>query len=312
MKILHSLSALTIFIFGIAVQATAQKNDETAIKKVLQQETSSYFHKNYDAWADTWIHDTATSVLRASANGYNQLLGWNAVSTEYKNDIQGLSARTDAEITPFLNKFDYHIYVNGNMASVTFKEGDKNANTEMRTLVKQNGAWKILNFTLIDDAAYAMKNIIGNMRTFEGKWELDGKATMEPSNGGELNAAQFVLKETPTGMEQLSNFMFTNNKGQSFAPPTTHEYFMPDYNTNTVKYMVVRENRFGQTFTETGKITSDKVNSFTVTMMYPDKKDAIQTEFTVTLQDGKWHQVGKEFDESGKQTSTETMDLRRL
>lgn len=307
------LFALICAIAGCFVftSASAQKSDEAAIKKVLNEETSNYFHKNYDGWANTWVHDTAASVLNASANGYSQLLGWNAIAAQYKNDIEELSVRSEAEIAPFLNKTDYHIYISGNMATVSFKEGSKNPNTEMRTLVKQNGAWKILNFTLINNAAYVMNNVMSNMRAFVGKWVLDGKATMEPSNGAVLNSAAFELNETPIGMEQLSSFIFTNN-GQSFAPPTAYEYFIPDYNTGTISYTSVRENRLGQTFTSTGKINSDKINSFTATVMYPDKPTVIQTEYTVTLQDGKWHQVGKDYDKNGKQVSTETIDLRRL
>lgn len=295
-----------------ATQMFAQNSDEAAIKKVLNEETSNYFHKNYDGWADTWVHDTAASVLRAGTGNYEQLLGWNAISAEYKNDIKGLRSRTDAEIAPFLNKTDYNIYINGNVATVSFKEGGNTPNTEMRTLVKQNGAWKILNFTLINNGTYAMNNIIGNMRSFLGKWVMDGKATMEPSNGGELNSAEFVLKETPIGFEQLSNFMVTTNKGQSFAPPADYEYFIPDYNTNTVSYMSVRKNRFGETFTNTGKITSEGINSFTVTVMYPYKPTAIQNEYTVSLVNGKWHQVAKNYDINGALTSTNTIDLRRL
>jgi hypothetical protein len=113
-------------------------------------------------------------------------------------------------------------------------------------------------------------------------------------------------------MEQLSDFIFTTSNGQSYAPPTAYEYFIPDFNTNTIKYMVVRQNKFGQTFTQTGKITSDKMNSFTVTMMNPDKPDMIRSQFTVSLENGEWHQVGKRFDDNGKQTSTNTMNFRRL
>jgi hypothetical protein len=308
------LYALICAIAGcfIFTNASAQKSDEAAIKKVLNEETSNYFHKNYDGWANTWVHDTAASVLRASTDGFEQLLGWNAISTEYKNDINGLSERTEDEIKPYLNKTDYHIYINGNMATASFKEGDKNPNTEMRTLVKQNGAWKILNFTLIDDGAYAIKNIISNMRAFEGKWVLDEKGTSDPPNGTVLNSAVFQLRETPIGMEQLSDFVFTANNGQSYAPPTAHEYFIPDYNTNTIKYMVIRENRFGQTFTQSGKITSDKMNSFTVTIMNPARPEMISSQFTVSLENGEWHQVGKHFDDNGKQTNSNTMNFRRL
>jgi hypothetical protein len=292
--------------------AFAQKPDEAAIKKVLQQETSTYFHKNYDAWADTWLHDTAASILRAGTNGYEQLLGWNAIAAEYKTDIQGLRSRTEAEIAPFLNKSDYYIYINGNVATVSFKEGDKTPNTERRTLVKQNGAWKILNYTLIDNSSYAMLSTIRSMKRFAGKWELDGKPTMEPSNGGELISLKFELKVTPNGLEQYSNFLYSNNKGQSVDPPADIEYFIPDYNADAVSYMEIEKNPAGLTFPHSGLVTSTQPNSFTVTVMYPDKPTAIESEYTVTMQNGKWHQMGKQYDREGKQTFTTTIDLHRV
>ena len=307
-------SAITAaFLLLLSCSATAQnnKNDETAIKKVLQQETSTFFHKDYNGWAACWLHDTAASVLRAGASGYDQLLGWNAITAAYKSDIQSLDVRSEAEIEPFLNKTDYHIYINGNMAAISFKEGDKTPNTEMRTLVKHNGAWKILNFTLLNNAGYEMMDIMNNIKSFVGKWELDGKATREPSDGGVLNSVKFDLRETPGGLEQISNGIFTRNN-ISYAPPAEHEYFIPDYGTNTVSYMDISKNQSGQTFTQTGKVTSVSPNSFTVTIMYPDKPAAIQSEYTVTMPNGKWHQVGKRYDRDGKQNITTTIDLKRV
>lgn len=295
----------------LSANVSAQSKEEAAIKKAIEQETSTYFHKDYDGWANTWAHDSADYILRASTTGYQQIHGWNAIAAEYKQDIKGLAVRSDAEIAPFLNKTDFHIYLNGNMATATFKEGDKTPNTEARTLVKQNGAWKILNFTLIDNSSYAMRNTINNMKIFAGKWELDGKATMEPSNGAELNSLKFDLEITPYGLEQFSNFSISNN-GRSFTPPTDVEYFIPDYNTNTISYLVIRKNNAGQTFTQTGKVTSDHPDSFTVIMMYPNKPNAIQNEYTVTMQDGKWHQVSKNFNSEGKQTGTSTVNLHRV
>lgn len=312
MKRLRSMAMVAALLLITTSQVSAQKSDEAAIKKVLQQETSSYFHKNYDAWTQTWMHDSADYVLRAGPNGYNKVEGWNAIAAQYKDDINNLHVRTDKEIEPFLNKQDYHIYVNGNMATVSFKEGSENPNVESRTMIKENGTWKILNFTMLNNKAYALKQAMGNMRTFVGKWELVGKPTMEPSNGGTLNAGEFELKETPLGFEQLSSFIFTNKDGKSFAPPADYEYFVPDYNTNTISYSNVRKNRMGQTFTGTGKVTSDGANSFTVTTMYPDKADAIRNEYTVTLKDGKWHQVDKDFDKNGKQVYTSTLEMRRV
>lgn len=293
------------------VNASAQKSDEAAIKKVMQTETSAFFHKDYDGWANTWAHDTAASILRAGTNGYQQLLGWNAIAAAYKQDIKNLRNRSEEDIAPFLNKHDFHIYVNGNVATVSCKEGDKIPDTEMRTLVKQNGEWKILNFTMINNDSYAMRTTINNLKAFAGQWELDGKPTVDPPRGGELNSLKFELKETPDGLEQRSEANYTINH-VSYNPPAESEFFIPDYNANTVSYLDVSKNSSGQTFPQTGTVTSDQPNSFTVTVMYSDKPTAKEGEYTVTMVNGKWHQVGKQYDRDGKTTMTSTIDMHRL
>jgi hypothetical protein len=312
MKRFHSLVIATfLFLFSYSVAAQNNKKDEAAIKKVLQQETSTYFHKDYNGWSSCWLHDTAASVVRAGANGYEQLSGWNAIATEYKSDIESLRTRSDEEIAPFLNKTGYNIYINGNVATVSFKEGDKATNTEMRTLVKQDGEWKILNFTMIREASYTMQNIMNTMNGLVGKWELDGKATMEPSNGAELKSVTFEVKKTSDGWEQLSTFR-GNYQGHAYTSPVSYEHFIPNYNNNTIFYAVIEKIRSGQTFPGTGSISSDKPNSFTVTQMFPDKPTAVRSEYTVTLENDEWHQTSKTYDRNGKQIRSSSINLHRV
>jgi CDP-diacylglycerol pyrophosphatase len=61
------------------IQTNAQKKDEDAIKKVIHEETSTYFHKNYDGWADTWAHDSADNVLNTGPYPHQEIAGWNAI-----------------------------------------------------------------------------------------------------------------------------------------------------------------------------------------------------------------------------------------
>lgn len=202
----------TCFMLG-ARPSYAQKSDEAAIKKVINKETSDFFHKNYEAWATNWIHDTTVSIYNVSPSGFGHLSGWNNVSTTYKLIIEQLPIHTDEEIVPLLKKTDYQIFVNGNMATASFKEGEVNQKTGWRTLVKQNGTWKILSLTTVFNEEYGVKRIMDNMRVFVGKWVWDGTTTSEPDNGRVMNAAEFVLWETPTGLEQTSKFINTSSKG---------------------------------------------------------------------------------------------------
>ncbi len=294
------------------VKTNAQSLEESnAIKKTLQQETSAYFHKDYAGWERTWVHDSADFVLRAGPGGYSQLTGWNAISAQYKKEMKNMAVMSDAEIAPHLHNMDFHIYVNGNTATVTFREGDKNPEPEARTLVKQNGGWKILNLSSLNSESYAMQNTLNNMKAFVGKWILDGKVTINPPAKRVLKSVKIDLKVTPNGLEQLSNVAFTY-KNQLYDPPEEQEYFIPDYGTNTILYLDIQKEASGRTYIRMGKVTSDHPNSFTVTVMYPNKPTAIENEYTVAMKNGQWHQTGKVFDQSGKVTRTMSGNLRRV
>jgi hypothetical protein len=198
------------------------------------------------------------------------------------------------------------------MASVTFKEGNQNPSPESRTMVKQNGAWKILNMSILENGSYLLADAYNNMKAFVGKWEYENNSfTVEPDNGMKPVMARFEFKETPTGLVQLSDVSYTSNN-QSFVVPTECEYFIPDYNQNEIKYMDIQKNTSGQTFTNMGKVTSEQPNSFTVKSMFADKPTAVQFEYTVTLKDGKWHQVAKSYARDGKQTNTFTFEMHRM
>ncbi len=302
----------TVCLTASAVKTNAQSTKETnAIKKTIQQETSAYFHKNYEGWTKTWAHDSADFILRAGPGGYSQMTGWDTIAAQYKKEMKNMAVMSDAEIAPHLHNTDFHIYINGNTATATFREGNKTPEPETRTLIKQNGEWKILNLSSLNSESYAMQNTINNMKAFSGKWALDGKATMDPPGKRVLKAVKVDLKATPNGLEQLSNIAFTY-KNQLYDPPAEQEYFIPDYGTNTISYLDIQKDASGHTYTQTGKVTSDHPNSYTVTVMYPDKPAAVESEYTVTMQNGQWHQTGKVFDKTGKVTHTMSGNLHRV
>ena len=84
MKHLLSLGLLSLSLLAVSIKANAQKSEEEAIKKTLNQETTSYFKANYADWANTWAHDSADYILRASSNNFQELRGLNAISKEYQ------------------------------------------------------------------------------------------------------------------------------------------------------------------------------------------------------------------------------------
>jgi len=306
------LTILLCFLLSLPSKINAQKAEEDAIKKVIAQETSSFFHKDYNKWEETWLKDSAAYVWRSGPSGQYKLMGWNAIASAYKQSIADMSVMDEAAIAPFMNKTDYHIYINGNMAAVTFKEGDKMPSPESRTLVKTNGAWKILNMSIIDNSSYELMDAINNMKAFAGKWEYENNSfTVQPDDSSRIKTLRFELKETPNGLEQLSDVSYTF-RNETYTPPTECELFIPDYNQTEIQYLDIQKNTSGQTSTNLGKVSSNEPNSFTVKSVYADKPTVVQYEYTVSLKDGKWHQVSKYYGRDGSLTRTFTFDLHRM
>jgi hypothetical protein len=291
----------------------AQKSEEDAIKKVIQQETISYFHKNYDNWANTWAHDSAAYIVRAGTDGHNELMGWNAIAAAYKQDINNMAVLDESMIEPFLNKTDYHIFINGNTATVTFKEGTSSPNFETRSLVKQNGGWKILNMTLINNSSYALMQTISMLRSVVGTWELEpGSFKVTPNDGSDVKSARFEFKETPNGFVQVSTVTYTNSSGNTIVAAPETELFVPDNGQMEIVYMDIQKNQSGQTYTSLGKLTPNKDGSFTVKAMYAEKPTATKYEYTVSLKDGKWRQTATMYGVDGKQTASFNFDMHKL
>jgi hypothetical protein len=72
-NIFFSLTLLClIFFLGVSAQ---NSNEQQAIKKVLDQETRSYFEMKYDAWASAWVHDSSAYRIDISPGAYSKVNG---------------------------------------------------------------------------------------------------------------------------------------------------------------------------------------------------------------------------------------------
>jgi len=301
-----------ILLNAVTIACFAQKSEEEAIKKIIQQETISYFHKNYDGWANTWAHDSAAFIVRAAAGSHSELMGWNAIAAAYKQDITNMPALDESIIEPFLNKTDYHIYINGNNATATFKEGTTSPSFETRSLVKQNGSWKILNMTLINNSSYTLLQTASMLRSLTGTWELEpGSFKATPADGGDVKSARFEFKETPNGFVQVSTVTYSNSAGNLVVTAPETELFVPDNGQMEIVYMDIQKNQSGETYTSLGKLTPNNDGSFTVKAMYAEKPSAVKFEYTVSTKGGKWHQVSTTYGIDGKQTATFNFDMNR-
>jgi tetratricopeptide (TPR) repeat protein len=146
----------TTFVALIALTtslASAQSTDEDAIKKALQAETEAFFSLNADAWQAAWLHDANVTRADVANNSYSTIKGWDSFGPALVNQIK--QAAKQGKAAPVsVTSDNYVIRVDGNLAWAEYDQhltGSNNGTAatnfahEYRTLVKQDGAWKIGN-----------------------------------------------------------------------------------------------------------------------------------------------------------------------
>jgi hypothetical protein len=302
-----------ILLNVVSIACFAQKSEEDAIKKVIQQETISFFHKDYEGWANCWMHDSAAYVTWSGTTEHTQLIGWNAIAARFKQEMKNMAVLDEALIAPSLNKTDHYIFINGNTAIVTFKEGITDPTFQTRSLVKQNGSWKILNSTLIVNSSYSLMTTIAYLRNLVGTWELaPGSVKTTPSNGTDYQSIRYDIRETSLGFELELTMNYVNPQGRNMINSPSIELFIPDNNQMEVVLMHNAKTLDGQIFSHPGKLTRNNDGSLTVKAVYPQKPTATRFEYTVNLKDGKWHQITNWYDIDGTPTLSFEHDMRRV
>lgn len=305
-----------VFSAMTVLSANGQTNnaDQAAIKKVIDQETRAYFTLNYDQWAAAWLHDSSAFRLDVSPGIYSRVNGWSKIDPGKESMKKNGTPYTEEQMKPYTTKSDYHIYINGNAATVFFREGltpDKTSD-EVRTMIKQNGEWKIQGLTVISTAAYHFQNSVEGLRAFIGKWKLvPGSATDQAADSiAHVYSQNVDIHEIINGIEFSWSSSWRYNKN-NYAQTET-ELFFPDYQLNKFRYSDFSRQGDLSTSGFSGVAFFDSTGKFIIHEMYDDVIMVnIQNTYTMK-EDGTLHMDGITYDKTGKQTSTWSFDLQRL
>lgn len=314
--IMATISLGVINLLNAQTGSTTTTNAEwDAIHKVIDAETRNFFEKKYDKWADTWAHDSSIFIVRADPAYNSQMYGWNTISQNYKQQMQNMPVYTEEQMAPYINKINYRYTINGDMATVSFKEGktEKEASDEIRVLSKQNGAWKMIGLTVIGTANYNVQSAFNNLKLFIGNWKMDVSSYKnEPEQKGfSIESSTVDVHETATGIETVTRATFTNN-GQRYSS-TDCEQYIHDFNQNTIKYIDVSKDSYGGTYTQFGRVEIDDAGNIITTIMDADKPTVKRSESMIALQkDGSLLIKNKWFDADGKQQGSNSFTLHRL
>jgi tetratricopeptide (TPR) repeat protein len=144
---------------GLAIAADVNAEVD-AVKKVIIAETESWAKKDYDAWQNAWYQGPDAISVYISKYFHQEKNGWDEISSAMKIQMKENPDPLDARIV----RENFQVRVDGNLAWATYDEKyimkDETArrrewpSRQLRTLVKQDGAWLIASLTGIDSYGY--------------------------------------------------------------------------------------------------------------------------------------------------------------
>ena len=136
------------------LEATAQSTEEAAVIAVIKAETEAAFARDVEAWKATWLHDSRASQTHVSGGNYRTFSGWDNI---YSWAMEWLKNN----LTPSEDKLSYenfNVRLEDGLAWAEYDQRqaymENNQNKEwlsrqQRTLVKEDGVWKITSMTII-------------------------------------------------------------------------------------------------------------------------------------------------------------------
>jgi hypothetical protein len=155
------LPVIIIISFTCTYSQTSSyvNTEKQAVIDLLEEESAGVINVDYERWAATWVHSDKASFLWVAKNYYTLKSDWNEVGTWIKNTMDNIAD------TEKLEKENYKIHVNGNMAWAIYNEFSYNQDQEFtgkflitKILEKNNGKWKIIHTTVVNETSYDQKN----------------------------------------------------------------------------------------------------------------------------------------------------------
>jgi len=141
--------AALLAVLGIGRSLQAQNAETDEVKRVIREETESYYRRDGDAWTGTWVNDSSAIRTFITSSSYSVQLGWEKFGP-------GTVATLKKDPTPQAVRVDrsnYVLRIDGDLAWAEYDERTSYPTDsvppllarQQRTLVKQNGGWRILS-----------------------------------------------------------------------------------------------------------------------------------------------------------------------
>jgi tetratricopeptide (TPR) repeat protein len=142
-----STAAATLALLCAGQSLRAQSADLDEIKRVIREETESYYRRDGDAWKGTWVQDSTAIRTFITSGSYSVALGWDKFGPGTLESI-----RTATPQVVRVDRTNYVARVENGLAWVEYDERTVSPPDsipllarQQRTLVKRNGEWRILS-----------------------------------------------------------------------------------------------------------------------------------------------------------------------
>src|SRR6266487_2072350 len=310
MKKLFYFLFLSALAFSPSIKAQKSSgDDQAALRKVIENETRSYFEGNYDKWAATWSHNADCLVLFITPTGSTQLTGWDKVSESFKTDMKAMKPIDEDNFAVYYKKYDYNYKIDGNLAVVSFKEGRGNEGT--RVMEKQNGSWKIKNLMSTSSPAYNMATTYNSLKSFAGRWEINNSSYKSSQQEWKILSGLLEIRETVYGIE-LNSESTGSASGVTYMN-SEREQFIKDNSRDELRYFDIYKTSTGYSSTNNGSASTDTSGNIVVTVMDHDNNNVVSFDNVYSSKSADiLHLDGHAYDKKGKITNTWSFDLKRL
>lgn len=141
------VAAMLVFL-GAGQPLLAQNAESDAVKRVIREETESYYRRDADAWKGTWVQDSSAIRTFITSGSFSVALGWDKFGP---GTVESLRKDSTPQVVQ-VDRSNYVVRIDGALAWAEYDERTTTPGEsaplvarQQRTLVKRNGEWRILS-----------------------------------------------------------------------------------------------------------------------------------------------------------------------
>ena len=154
------IAAALLALLSASRALPAQSAEAETVKRVIREETESYYRRDADAWAGTWVNDSTAIRTFITSTSFSVSRGWDTFGPSTVASLRKDPTPQHVQI----DRTNYVLRIDGRLAWAEYDErttglpdGVPLVARQQRTLVKRNGKWRILSGGSFVESTYGAK-----------------------------------------------------------------------------------------------------------------------------------------------------------